>query len=156
MHKKMLALTIGISLAFSISACGNKATSPSPAPTGSASGGTTMPTSSPPSGTTQPTGTPSGNAGTASPGAGSASPGTPGAGTTTIDAQAVFKQNCVSCHGVNLEGGVGKNLQKVGSRLTADLITTTITNGHGGMPPFQGKLKPEEITALSVWLAAKK
>jgi cytochrome c551 len=155
MHKKMLALTIGISLAFAISACGNRAAPPSPAPTGPASGNTAMPTGTPPS-SAQPTGSPSGNAGTASPGAGNASPGTPGAGTTTIDAQAVYKQNCVICHGVNLEGGVGKNLQKVGSRLTPDLITATITNGHGGMPPFQGKLKPEEITALSVWLAAKK
>jgi cytochrome c551 len=144
MLKKMLVLTIGIIVAFSISACGNKTTSPSPAPTSTPSGDAV-----------QPTGTP--DAGTASPG-GPGTPGTaaPGAGTTTIDAQAVYKQNCVSCHGVNLEGGVGKNLQKVGSRLTPDLITTTITNGHGGMPPFQGKLKPEEITALSVWLAAKK
>jgi cytochrome c551 len=152
MLKKMLVLTIGIIVAFSISACGNRTASPSPVPTSTASGDTTQPTVTPP---------PGNNAGTVSPGAGSASPGTPGsaspgAGTTTIDAQAVFKQNCVTCHGVNLEGGVGKNLQKVGSRLTADLITTTITNGHGGMPPFQGKLKPEEITALSVWLAAKK
>ncbi|MDB5054486.1 MAG: cytochrome c [Bacilli bacterium] len=141
MLKKMLVLTIGIIVAFSVSACGNKTTSPSPAPTGT-----------PPSGN---------NAGTVSPGAGNASPGTPGsaspgAGTATVDAQAVFKQNCISCHGVNLEGGVGPNLQKVGSRLSADQIATTITNGRKVMPSFKGTLKPEEISALSVWLAAKK
>jgi cytochrome c551 len=75
---------------------------------------------------------------------------------TSVVAQTVFKQNCVSCHGVDLAGGVGPNLQKVGQRLNQQQITTTITNGRGIMPVFKNKLKPEEIDALSIWLASHK
>jgi cytochrome c551 len=77
-------------------------------------------------------------------------------GGTGVSAQAVYKQNCVTCHGVNLEGGVGPNLQKVGARLNVDQITARITNGGGGMPPFKGTLKDNEINALAVWLATNK
>jgi cytochrome c551 len=77
-------------------------------------------------------------------------------GGTAVNAQAVYKQNCVTCHGVNLEGGAGPNLQKAGARLKADQISAKITNGGGGMPPFKGTLKDNEINALAEWLAAKK
>ena len=83
-------------------------------------------------------------------------PETGGGTTTTIDAQAVFKQNCISCHGDQLQGGVGPNLQKVGAAMTADQIAAKIGSGGGGMPPFKGQLKDDEIAALSNWLAAKK
>jgi cytochrome c551 len=75
---------------------------------------------------------------------------------TAMVAQSVYKQNCVSCHGVDLAGGVGPSLQKVGARLTQQQIATTITNGRGGMPSFKDKLKPEEIDALANWLYSKK
>jgi cytochrome c551 len=78
------------------------------------------------------------------------------AGAATVDAQALYKQNCMSCHGVDLSGGVGPNLQHVGARLTTAQITDRISNGGGGMPPFKGTLKDPEIAALSEWLAAKK
>lgn len=78
--------------------------------------------------------------------------------TANIDAQAVYKQNCISCHGANLEGLLaGKtNLQKVGASLTKDQIVNQIRNGGNGMPPFQSTLKNEEINALADWLATKK
>jgi cytochrome c551 len=126
MIKKMCMLMMGLSLAASISACGQKST---PAPTVS-------PSVAPTSTTTEPTGTV--------------------AVDTSMVAQTVFKQNCVVCHGVDLGGGVGPNLQKVGARLTQEQIATTITNGRNVMPSFKGKLKPEEIDALSKWLSAKK
>jgi cytochrome c551 len=126
MLKKMCIFTLGLTLAVSLSACGKKST---PAPTVSSS---VAPTSS----TTEPTGT--------------------AAVDTSAVAQTVFKQNCVSCHGVDLGGGVGPSLQKVGARLTQQQIAATITNGKGVMPAFKDKLKPEEIDALSSWLAAKK
>ncbi|WJH35209.1 cytochrome c [Paenibacillus aurantius] len=92
-----------------------------------------------------------------SPGGGAATPG----GTTggaTVDAQAVYKANCVTCHGDNLEGRMGgnTNLTKVGGRKSKDQITAQITNGGNGMPAFGSKLKPDEISALADWLAAKK
>ncbi|KRF35823.1 c-type cytochrome [Paenibacillus sp. Soil787] len=76
--------------------------------------------------------------------------------TTKVDAQAVFKQTCVSCHGVNLEGSVGPNLQKEGSKHTKDELATIISNGRGAMPSFKGKLTDDEISSLAVWLADKK
>ncbi|MBP1966933.1 c-type cytochrome [Paenibacillus aceris] len=77
-------------------------------------------------------------------------------GATKADAQTVFKANCVSCHGVNLEGAVGPNLQKVGSKLSKDQVSTTITNGKGAMPSFKGKLSDDEVSSLATWLADKK
>jgi len=72
--------------------------------------------------------------------------------------QNVYKQNCLSCHGGNLEGRVGPktNLQKTGSRLNEEQIAKQITNGGNGMPSFGAKLKPEEVSALAAWLAGKK
>jgi mono/diheme cytochrome c family protein len=129
MFKKIGLVSIGLALALSVSACGKSTPAPSVtnAPTGN-TGNTT---------TTQPT-------------------STAGAGTTTVDASAVYKQNCVSCHGVDLGGAVGPNLQNVGSRLSVDQIATVIANGRNAMPAFKDRLKTEEIDALSVWLAAKK
>jgi mono/diheme cytochrome c family protein len=129
MFKKIGIVSIGLALAVSVSACGRSNNpAPSPSTTNAPPGNTT---------TTQPT-------------------AAPGAGTTTVDAATVYKQNCVSCHGVDLSGAVGPNLQNVGARLSVDQIASTITNGRNAMPAFKGKLKTEEIDALSVWLAAKK
>src|SRR5690348_924420 len=88
---------------------------------------------------------------------------TPAAQTTTSDSSSaaavtLFKANCVSCHGDNLEGRVGPNtnLTKVGARKTKDQIVAQIKNGGGGMIPFQGRLKDDEINAIAEWLATKK
>lgn len=82
----------------------------------------------------------------------------PGAGAGTVDALAIYKANCISCHGADLEGKLGpnSNLQKVGAKRSKDQIIAKIKNGGGGMPGFQGKLKDAEITALADWLATKK
>ncbi|CAH0122221.1 MULTISPECIES: cytochrome c [unclassified Paenibacillus] len=79
--------------------------------------------------------------------------GTPSA---TVDADAIVKQNCISCHGGNLEGGVGPSLQAVGGKYDRNQIHDIIANGQGGMPPFQDKLSADEISAVADWLAAKK
>ncbi|MCS7464668.1 cytochrome c [Paenibacillus doosanensis] len=73
-------------------------------------------------------------------------------------AQALYKQNCMSCHGNNLEGKVGpdSNLQKIGAKLTKEQITSQILNGGGGMPALSSKVKPEEAEVLAEWLAGKK
>jgi cytochrome c551 len=71
-------------------------------------------------------------------------------------AAALFKQSCTSCHGVDLGGDYGPNLQKVGGKLTKAQITNQITNGGDEMPPFKNELKAEEIQTLAAWLAAKK
>ncbi|GKU76357.1 cytochrome c [Paenibacillus sp. L3-i20] len=77
----------------------------------------------------------------------------------TVDAEKaeeIYKKSCVACHAVDLGGGVGPNLQKVGGKLTLEEIKTKITNGGNGMPPYKGQLTVEEIDTLSNWLAAMK
>jgi cytochrome c551 len=92
-------------------------------------------------------------------GGGAAGGGTAAGGTATAaDAQAIFKANCVGCHGDNLEGRMGgnSNLQQVGARRSREEISGRITNGGNGMPAFKGKLKDQEINALTDWLLTKK
>lgn len=76
--------------------------------------------------------------------------------TTAAQAQVLFKDNCMACHGAGLEGDFGPNLTKVGSRKTKDEIVQQINKGSGDMPPFQKALKADEIETLAAWLAAKK
>jgi cytochrome c551 len=124
--RKTWIVALGIVCTVSLAACSKSAPAPSPAPS-------------------------------PAPAAGGATNNAAGSQTAAgVDAQALYKQNCMACHGADLTGGAGPNLTKVGGKLTADQITHQITNGGGGMPPFQGKLKSEEITALAQWLAAKK
>ncbi|TVY10861.1 cytochrome c [Paenibacillus cremeus] len=75
-----------------------------------------------------------------------------------MNAESIVKANCISCHGDTLDGrgAANKNLQKVGAKLSKDQIANQINNGGNGMPGFKGKLKPEEVTAVADWLAAKK
>ncbi|SFJ48101.1 cytochrome c551 [Paenibacillus sp. UNC496MF] len=80
---------------------------------------------------------------------------------TTIgsaDAPQVFKSNCVSCHGTDLQGrmGASTNLTKVGKRMTKDQIEKQIKQGGGGMPAFNGRLSDAQIDELASWLSAKK
>lgn len=82
--------------------------------------------------------------------------GDTGAPSATVDADAIVKQNCISCHGGNLEGGVGPGLQAVGGKYDRNQIHDIIANGQGAMPPFQNQLSADEISAVADWLAAKK
>ncbi|MZQ86041.1 c-type cytochrome [Paenibacillus sp. 5J-6] len=127
MKKTLLVLTL--LLASSLAACGKSETKPEASSSAPAS-----------------------PAVSASPSATQSTGGT----TTKVEASAVFKANCVSCHGVNLEGAVGPNLQKVGSKLSKDQVAATVTNGKGAMPSFKGKLNDDEISSLATWLADKK
>ncbi|WP_214842378.1 cytochrome c551 [Exiguobacterium sp. s150] len=78
-------------------------------------------------------------------------------GTTTgsIDAEAVYAQNCAACHGANLEGMSGPALTDVGARLSAEDIEGIIRNGKGAMPANVIQ-DDDEIAAVSAWLAEKK
>lgn len=69
-------------------------------------------------------------------------------------AEGIFKQSCASCHGQNLEGGVGPDLTKVGSRLDAAGIENVITNGRNAMPA--GLIQGDDAKAVAEWLSAKK
>ncbi|GLX66182.1 c-type cytochrome [Paenibacillus glycanilyticus] len=70
---------------------------------------------------------------------------------------AVYKANCVSCHGSDLQGRMGDqtNLQKVGARMTEPEIAEQIKHGGSSMPPFEDRLTDEQIASLAAWLASK-
>lgn len=75
-------------------------------------------------------------------------------GYDAAKAEALYNQSCAACHGQNLEGTVGPNLQTVGSRLSKDEILDILQNGRGTMPG--GLVKGEDAETLAAWLADKK
>ena len=76
-------------------------------------------------------------------------------GTVVTDAgEAVFAQNCSSCHGADLSGGVGPNLTQVGSKYSAEEIADIVTNGKGSMQPQN--VAGEDLDNLANWLAEQK
>ncbi|MEN1970509.1 cytochrome c550 [Lentibacillus sp. N15] len=75
-------------------------------------------------------------------------------GETSDDPEAIFKDNCATCHGDDLSGAMGPNLQEVGGRHSEEEIHDIIMNGKGQMP--QGLVPEEQADALAKWLAEKK
>lgn len=73
-------------------------------------------------------------------------------------AVALYIDNCMVCHGLQLEGRMpgNANLQHVGSRLSEEEIINMILYGGNGMIAFKDRLKEDEIATLAKWLAAKK
>lgn len=66
----------------------------------------------------------------------------------------IVKQSCTSCHGEQLQGAVGPNLQKIGGKLSKDEIQEIIVNGKGNMPG--GMVPAEQASEVAEWLAKKK
>jgi cytochrome c551 len=76
--------------------------------------------------------------------------------STTKDAPTIYTNYCLSCHGSNLEGFRGPNLQEIGSRMNEEEIINKIEKGGNGMPGFKVSLKESDIQILAQWLAEKK
>lgn len=79
-----------------------------------------------------------------------------GTAADVIETPEIYRQNCLSCHGDQLQGQVGPNLQQVGSRLTEEEIAQIVREGKGGMPAYGNRFDDEEINALAAWLAEQK
>lgn len=77
-----------------------------------------------------------------------------GGDTAGADPEKLYNQKCSSCHGGDLEGGVGPKLSDIGSRLSQEEIESVIANGQGSMP--KELLAGEEASAVAEWLANKK
>ncbi|RAL24535.1 c-type cytochrome [Thermoflavimicrobium daqui] len=67
----------------------------------------------------------------------------------------IYANNCSSCHGGNLEGRIGPNLEKIGGKMSKDQISKIIKDGKGSMPS-QMQLSDQAREKLSNWLAEKK
>lgn len=98
---------------------------------------------------------------TPAPGAPAPAPGTAVAAVTDgpQSGEDIFKQNCVVCHGEQLEGKIGPNLTDAewihGGKL--DQIVTTITNGvpEKGMVSWGPILGPDKIKAVAEFVHSK-
>jgi mono/diheme cytochrome c family protein len=70
----------------------------------------------------------------------------------------LFRDNCVRCHGANLEGTKkGPTLAEIRTKKhwTDERITHRILNGEGKMPPFRDSLSAEQIQQLIAYLRAE-
>lgn len=73
--------------------------------------------------------------------------------------EAVFQQNCVVCHGQNLEGGIGPTFlddEWLHGGQAKDILST-ITQGvpAKGMIPWGGILSPEQINQVAAYVITK-
>jgi alcohol dehydrogenase (cytochrome c) len=95
----------------------------------------------------------------AAPGAGNgvehAGEGDATAGTGDAAAgQAVFSDNCSSCHGASGTGGNGgPDLTAIPAAADQKHVVDQVTNGGGGMPAFKGTLTPKQIQDVSAYVA---
>jgi quinoprotein glucose dehydrogenase len=76
-----------------------------------------------------------------------------GAATPEQQGATLYSQNCAGCHGADRAGQAGAFPSLVGitSRLTADQIKTTVSNGQGRMPAFS-QLTPRNLNAVIAYL----
>ncbi|GGH85013.1 mono/diheme cytochrome c family protein [Pullulanibacillus pueri] len=76
------------------------------------------------------------------------------ANLASLSADKIYGQKCSTCHGANLEGGMGPNLQKIGGQLSKDKIVNQIKNGGGGMPA--NVITGDAVDKVADWLSKKK
>jgi mono/diheme cytochrome c family protein len=75
------------------------------------------------------------------------------AGAGGDDPKLLFESNCGTCHvlaDAGTSGTIGPNLDQAKPSLQKAI--TQITNGGGGMPPFEGQLTQAQIRALAQYL----
>jgi len=77
--------------------------------------------------------------------------GRPGFPTTEEMGRAVYEQNCQVCHGPELKGDRGPEIDTVVSRLGAEATRNVITKGRATMPPFSS-LPAQSMNDLMAFL----
>jgi ubiquinol-cytochrome c reductase cytochrome b subunit len=86
----------------------------------------------------------------------------PAAASVTPQVAVLFNRHCLSCHLIDGVGGKdGPDLSHVGRKLDDTRIAAQITNAKAvdpkaKMPVFEGKLTPDDIHVLAVWLASRR
>ena len=66
-----------------------------------------------------------------------------------VDGKQVYKQYCVTCHGVYGDMGASGAFNLTESSLTLDEKIEVITNGRNTMTPFKGLLSEAKIKAVA-------
>jgi len=66
-----------------------------------------------------------------------------------VDGEKVYKQYCVTCHGVYGDMGASGAFNLTESILTLDEKIEVITNGRNTMTPFKGLLSEAKIKAVA-------
>jgi len=85
-----------------------------------------------------------------------------GAGTTAaadttaasaVDGQALYNDECASCHGDDGGGGLGPSLQDLAEGFPDEAeVVAIVTDGSGSMPGFGDDLSAEEIDAIVAYI----
>jgi mono/diheme cytochrome c family protein len=76
------------------------------------------------------------------------------AGGSSTDGKTIFSANCASCHTLKAAGAsgtIGPNLDQLKPPLS--VIKNQVIHGGSVMPAFQGKLTPQQIDAVSKYVA---
>lgn len=73
----------------------------------------------------------------------------------SADGKELFiSSGCGACHTLADAGGTGQvGPQLDGAGIDAETAATTIRNGSGAMPPFEGRLSDDEIQAVAQYVA---
>lgn len=74
-------------------------------------------------------------------------------GVSEVTTDDLLNRTCISCHGSNLEGGVGPPLNNLGQRFTEDEVVHIIENGKGYMPG--GLLSQEQARDVAKYLLSE-
>ncbi|MDQ0339576.1 cytochrome c551 [Caldalkalibacillus uzonensis] len=68
------------------------------------------------------------------------------------EGEAVVQKNCISCHGENLEGGMGPALHGLSAKYTPDQLHDILVNGIGAMPGGTAGGQEEAVIAYLLTL----
>ena len=71
------------------------------------------------------------------------------------DGQALFVENCGSCHTLSdagTSGSVGPSLD--GAGLSPEAVTAIVNGGSGSMPSFSGTLDEAQIDAIAAYVSS--
>jgi mono/diheme cytochrome c family protein len=80
-----------------------------------------------------------------------------GGGGDTAAGREIFIANCGTCHtlsAADTSGTVGPNLDD--TSFDQGAVEVQVTNGGGGMPPFEGQLSEEEIRNVAAFVVASR
>lgn len=67
-------------------------------------------------------------------------------------AEDIYRQNCVTCHGVNGAGADGPSI--IDRRHSPEEVAAKVRAGGPGMPVYQGRLSDAEITEVAEYAAS--